>query len=220
MSTETGVTYVKITDKNNKSKLWKINSFVGVSQMGSTRTKNIGGIQCLKTVDDLLYEDKDNGRVYQYSKNTSFIVEGSRSLKLLGFDSSDNVYLAKMKDGKTSTVCYAGVTGSSTGSSTDSAAEISWNTVNLGKSVDPSEIHVTDSGEIYIVSTSNNYLDKVFSQNSTGSSSVSASLSASDSESSSSITGRTKYSGTLECIFDTGFITVVNGQLVHNNFAG
>jgi hypothetical protein len=100
MSTETGVTYVKIADRNGISRLWKINSFVGAQRMRNTVTGNIGRILCLKTSDSLLYEDRSNGRVYQYNTASSIKINSTRGLKLLGIDNADNVYLAAMNNGK------------------------------------------------------------------------------------------------------------------------
>jgi hypothetical protein len=70
MSTETGLNYIKVTNTKGMSTLWKINSYVGVTLMSNIRTSNIGGILSLKITDALLYEDNDNGRVYQYGNST------------------------------------------------------------------------------------------------------------------------------------------------------
>ena len=208
MSTETGVTYVKVTNKSGTSKLWKINSFVGVQRMGNTITGNIGKIVCLKTADDLLYEGSSNGRVYQYSTGSSLKINGTRSLKLLGIDSSDNVYLAAMTNETTDTVYYGNVSPGK------------WDTVSLGKFVNPANIHVTFSGDIYLNDVVKSSISKVSvgGQSQQTDSTPLKSSSKAGASSSAGQPGINTYKGSLLNVFDNGFITIDNGYAVHNGF--
>jgi hypothetical protein len=206
MSTGTGVTYVKVTGKNGTSKLWKVNSFVGVERMENTIEGDIGKIVCLKTADDLLYEDSSNGRVYRYSTGSSLSINGTRSLKLLGIDSADNVYLAAMSNGKTKTVYYGSVSAGR------------WNAVSLGKTVDPADIYVTFDGGVYLNDTSNSSISKVLvgGQSLQTDSKTPKSSSESGASSSQSQADMAAYKGRLLDVFVNGFITIDNGYAVHN----
>lgn len=143
LSVDTVVTYLKVTDKSGKSRIWEINVMVGddKSQI-STVTKTIGKIQCVKADDVLLYESESTGKIYRSGSSTSLSVNGGTSLKLLGFDGDDNVYVGKVSDGKVTAV----YDGPYTGSDWQKVAE-------LDTSADASAIHVTYSGSVYLSDT-------------------------------------------------------------------
>jgi hypothetical protein len=210
MSIGTGVNYVKVTNKSGASRLWKINSYVGVQRMGNTATGDIGKIMCLKSTDDLLYEDSGNARVYQYSTGSSLKINGNRSLKLLGIDSADNIYLAAMSNGKTDTGYYG------------SPSTNNWNSVNIGQTVNPANIYVTMSGNIYLNDTVRLSISKVSvnGQSSQTDSTPSKSLSKPGIGSSSSTgqPGINSYKGNLVDVFDNGFMSIDNGYAVHHDF--
>jgi len=219
MSTPMVKTYVKATTQSGTSKIWEIDAFTGIDSRSYTVSKNIGKIQMLKSQDHLLYEDAANGKVYLYGDNTPLEpVQGSTSLRILGFDSSDNVYLADAKGGATRTI-YCG--------SYDNVKDKwTWSTVKLNKAVDASEIFIWYYGGIYYNDISNSTLVKAWPisdsiQTSSASSATSSSSMTSSSKSSSSSSGSSsastengiKYDGKIISIFDSGFLAIYNNKI-------
>lgn len=142
MSTETVVTYLKITSSTGRSRLWEANITVKNAAIPDLPTHNIGKIQSLKSSDDLFYEDNDSGHVYLYSaksdSSTLFSVNGETNLKLLGFDQNDNQYFGIVQNNMVTSIVYG-----------DPIAK-TWKTLSLAAPVDPATISVAYSGSVYV----------------------------------------------------------------------
>lgn len=142
MSTETVVTYLKITSSTGRSRLWEANITVKNAAISNLPTHNIGKIQSLKSSDDLLFEDNDSGHVDLYSAKTDsfslFSVNGETNLKLLGFDQNDDQYFGIVQNNMVTSIVYGDPTAKT------------WKTLSLATPVDPSAISVAYSGAVYL----------------------------------------------------------------------
>lgn len=142
MSTETVVTYLKITSSAGRSRLWEANITVRNAALSDLPTHNIGKIQSLKSSDGLLYEDSDTGHVYLYSakKETStiFSVNGQKDLRLLGFDQSDNQYFGIVQNNLVTSIAYG------------NPLTQTWQTISLPVPTDPAAILVAYNGTVYV----------------------------------------------------------------------
>lgn len=220
MSTTIVKAYVKITSQSGKSKLWTVDAYGGGADVrGSTVTTNIGKIQSLKTQDKLIYENKDNGKVYLYGKSTPITAGGNTNLSIVGFDSSDNVYLALTNGGATNTIYH--------GSYDSDEAKWNFESVSLSASVNIGNVYVGLDGSIYYVDEASSAICKAWPKDD-GTSSVSSSSSSSSKPSSqtssmqvSSITsnGGIKFTGKVIGIFDKGFVTIYNDQITPHKFS-
>lgn len=191
-STSTVTIYLKITNKNDKSILWKFN-MPDENKAYSISTKNIGEMQCLKFESKLLYENNTTGKVCMAGEGP-ISVGGETKFHILGYDNSDNIYLAKGNETTTDTILY----GSLFTESSDGDAEITlkpkMKLLKLNEIVDVSDIYITLNGGIY----HNDSVNKTFKNLVTG--------------------VETSYRGTLKSVYSKGFITVDNGVVLQNSF--
>mgnify|MGYP001212974789 CR=1 FL=1 len=141
MSTETVVTYLKITSTTGRSRLWEANVTVQNAALPDLPTHTIGNIQSLKSTNDLLFEDSDSGQVYQYNATdkdyTPLSINGNTSLRLLGFDQSEKVYVGIMNGGKVTSIAYGDL------------SKNNWAFLTPPSAVDPADLSVTYDGKVY-----------------------------------------------------------------------
>lgn len=136
MSTLTNLTYLKLTGPSG-SQIYKIDVNVTRSLV-STVTSAIGNIAAFKNDSTFLYEDTKSGDVYKAGSSKAVSVAGHKSLKLLGNDANDIVYLAVPTTGTTTSLIYYG-----------NLAQASWNHISLTQASDLSSISVGMYGGIY-----------------------------------------------------------------------
>jgi hypothetical protein len=225
MSTAAVKTYVKITSSSKRSRIYEVDAYgdTKLTQLYNTAVKSIGAIQSMKEADKLLYEDSSAGKLYMYGRSSAISVDGVTSLGLLGFDNSDNVYLANLAGGTTRTI-YRGAYSSSAGKWT-------WaDPIKLDAAVPSTDIYVQLNGSIYYVDENNSTVVKAqLTSSSSSSESASSSASSSKTSSSSSKTSSAKtssksssygtpYKGKVVGVFQSGFITLYNNQLVPYEF--
>lgn len=142
MSTETVVTYLKITSTTGRSRLWEANITVKNAALSDLPTHNIGKIQSLKSSDDLLYEDQDTGHVYLYNAKTQnstlYSINDQNNLKLLGFDQNDNQYVGIVQNNLVTSIAYG------------NPISKTWQALSLPSPVDPTAISVAYSGSVFV----------------------------------------------------------------------
>lgn len=181
-STFTVTTYVKVTGVDSAA-VWEFN-FPSDPQRYDLYTNQIGNIQCLKNKDTLLYEDQDNGYVYVAGLG-HLTVDGNTKLRLLGFDASDNVYLANGSGDTTDTIYY--------GSLLDEDGFVTLKpklkSAMLSSPAKLSRMFVTLSGGVYVDDPDNHFVQNM-------------------------LTGEeTSYSGSIVATYAYGFITEKDGYI-------
>jgi hypothetical protein len=192
-STRTVTTYLKITSKYGSNVLWKFNVPDENTAYSYISTKKIGNMQCLKNISDLMYENTANGKVC-VAGHGALLINGERRFKLLGFDSNDNVYLARGDSASTDEILY----GSIVTTSADGAAQINleptdMTSLKLKKSVEVSGIHISLNGGIYYNDSANSAFVNLKTNK------------------------KIQYTGTVKAIYDQGFITVRDGVAYQNS---
>ena len=155
-STSNMLLFIQVSDKNNRSVIYQLN-IMGQSSKVSTKSSAVGRILALKQDASLLYEDTSTGYVWQVYYNnkqgrwitSQVVADGEKKLRLVGVDSSDNVYLAPT-DGKTTGKILYG-----------SLKDKSWQTVSFRQAELLSDLTVTLDGKIYLNDPGNHVLKDV-----------------------------------------------------------
>jgi hypothetical protein len=190
-STLTVTSYLKITNGVGHSILWKFDVPYHNEQYNIS-PYDIGNMQCLKNVSELMYENTANGKV-NVAYHDALTINGEQKFKLLGFDSNDDVYLARGDAPTTEEILYGSiVTTSADGSTQIDLAPTDMQSLKLDKSVKVSGLHISLNGDIYYDDTANSKFVNLK-------------------------TGKAiDYTGEVCAVYDQGFITVRNG-VAHQN---
>jgi hypothetical protein len=204
VSAFTGKTWFKITDSKGQSTVWTLSTLNPDDLDRIIKTKNIGSIGCLQNEDEILYEDKDDGKVYAYDAASTqkaaapIAADGQQAFRLLGIDINDTVYLAAGGGGKIDSI-YTG-----------NIASGKWNSILLGTSTDLSDIEISYDGKVFL----NNPVSHSIIELSADSQSASSAKSSKNS-SVSSLPKSVQYKGTLIGMCDGGFLCDDNGNVTH-----
>lgn len=191
-STSTVMIFLKITNGVGDSTMWKFN-VPDENRAYNISPRKIGTIQCLKDDPELLYENDTNGRVYVAGVGSLYIDDSSQ-FRLLGFDSNDNVYLAKGDGDTTDTIYYGSLEKQGSNGEDQVTLEPDLTKLTLAQSVSVDSIHVTMSGGIYYDDTGSK---EFVNLKGTGSDIA--------------------YKGDVESVYGNGFITVDGGLLRQNS---
>lgn len=192
-STSTVTTYLKITSQGSRDILWKFNIPDENKAYSLSGVKKIGQIQCLKNESQLLYENEDNGRVTVVGKG-SLSIDGNSQLKLLGFDNSDNVYIAKGNGSETNVIYYGSIVSDDENGDMEVNLSPEMKSIDLDSAIKVSSIYVTLTGDVY----KNDSESKTFTNLKTGK--------------------QISYKGTVKCVYGKGFITESGGMVKENSF--
>lgn len=188
-STSTVMTYLKITEKGD-STIWKFNIPDENKAFTSLKTKDIGNIQCLKNESVVLYEDKENGKIY-IAGGSNIKSDGQEKLALIGFDNDDKLYLAENDgSGSTKTLLYGSILkqGDDGDSTVDTTPELT--KLSLDNTVKIKNIHITLKGGIFEQDVQNHTFKNLITNK------------------------ETSYSGDVLTFYGSGFITLKDG-IVH-----
>lgn len=191
LSTSTVTTYLKLTNKYDKSRLWKFNLPDENRMYSNISIKTVGKIQCLKFQTELLYENTTSGTVNVAEKG-SLKVDGTSKLQIIGFDGEDNVYLAKGNSKTTNEIYYGSLMKDNSSGNAKLTITPQMTSVKLDSSAKISDLHVSLKGDIYENNASQNTLTEL----KTGK--------------------KITYTGKLLSLYNKGFLTV-NGETVKQN---
>ncbi len=191
-STSTVITYLKVS-RNGYSDILRKFNLPDQNMPYSISATNIGRIQCLKDQDALLYENKDTGKVCVAGYG-ALNIEGKTQFRLLGFDSSDNVYLASGSSGTTDRVYYGSIETDDGSGSTTVNLYPTMQSVDLPQMTDTGNIYISINGGIYVNDSANNIFTNA-------------------------VTGKEiSYRGSVLSVYGKGFITEDNGEVLQNSF--
>ncbi|PJI09486.1 MULTISPECIES: hypothetical protein [Clostridium] len=146
MSVLTGVMYIKVSFVTGRARIYRLDVNEELTRV-ATVTDQIGKFDITSREDDLIYEDSSSGRVRSTKIRSNLIADGNTSLKLLGVDENNNVYVSYRTD-KINKIFYGQVTSSGS----------NLKTVNLGLSCDSNNIVISSGGNIYLVDALNSNL--------------------------------------------------------------
>ena len=138
LSTLTGVTYVKVSSKGERSSIYRID------RMGSmTKTYTIpnfvSNISLVRHEDKLVYEGSVYNKIYITSSQDTINVEGVDKLTLIGTDDDDKVYVGELKDKLISKIYY--------GKASESTSD--WKVIDLQIPAIKTDLFVSSAGKVY-----------------------------------------------------------------------
>ena len=193
-STSTVTTYLKITNGVGHSILWKFDVPYH-NEKYNISPYEIGNMQCLKNVSALMYENTINGKVC-VAYHDALTINGEQKFKLLGFDSDDDVYLARGDGETTNEILYGSiVTTSEDGATQIDCQPTDMKTLTLKFDVKVSNLHVSLDGTVYYDDTANSEFVNLKTNK------------------------KLSYNGVVKAVYDQGFITVDGDTAHQNNFS-
>ena len=137
-STLTGVTYVKVSNGDNKTSIYRIDRMGEIAKI-NTIPYLVSNIALVRHQDKLVYEGLVYNKIYATGRSENISVTDVDKLTLIGADDDDNIYLAQLKDNLISKVYY-GVTSKDTSE---------WKTVKLQTPCAKENLFVSTNGKIY-----------------------------------------------------------------------
>lgn len=138
------IMYLKTTNKSNINYLTRLDISDNNNKM-NLNTKRIGNFFVIKQLDELVYESTSDGKIYLTGDNYKRIkVSDADNLKLLAVDKDDNVYVGKIEN-KMITKIYKN------NFYNNDNIETTWKSYSLANPTDEDNIHITYSGQMYVV---------------------------------------------------------------------
>lgn len=134
----TNLMFVKVKRYGNTVDIYEINAMNEVNKViGSS---NLGNIKILPHEDELIYENSYNHTIQTTNKNNSISLKDTPNPIILGCDSNDNIYIGNVTNNKVDKIYY--------GSPQNSTSQ--WQVLNVSEPFSPSDVYVSESGEIYV----------------------------------------------------------------------
>ena len=138
LSTLTGVTYVKVSSKGQRSSIYRIDR-MGSMTKTNTIPNFVSNIALVRHEDKLIYEGLVYNAIYATNRDEPITIKDVEKLTLIGTDDDDNVYLGELKDNLISKVYY--------GKTSENTEE--WKIVDLQMPSERNNLFVSSTGKIY-----------------------------------------------------------------------
>lgn len=138
LSTLTGVTYVKVASKGERSSIYRIDR-MGSMTKASTIPNFVSNISLVRHEDKLIYEGLVYNKIYVTGSDEAITVKGVDKLTLIGTDDNDNVYLGELKDKLISKIYY--------GKTSDSTSD--WKVIELQLPSERTDLFISSNGKVY-----------------------------------------------------------------------
>ncbi|MBP2034117.1 hypothetical protein J2Z42_002844 [Clostridium algifaecis] len=175
----TNVIYIKTKDSGERTNIYRINI---MNEMEKVKTNSciVGNMGILSLKDKLIYEDDIYHKIYVTGQDEPLNLSSVKNPVWVGVDDDDRVYIGDMQDNKVSNLYYGNIDDTNK----------NYQTINIGESVNASDIYVNKSGKVYV---NNNLKGEVKDISS----------------------GKTyTYHGQFVQMYDNGIISVSDGKLV------
>ena len=138
VSTLTGVTYVKVSNKNERSSIYRIDRMGSMTRI-NTIPNFVSNIELIRHEDKLVYEGAVYNSIYVTDRNEPLSIKDVEKLTLIGSDDEDNVYLGQLKDNLVEKIYYG---------KTSEKTEV-WKSLNLQTPSEKTDLFVSSVGKIY-----------------------------------------------------------------------
>jgi hypothetical protein len=138
LSTLTGVTYVKVSNKGERSIIYRIDRMGNMTKV-NTIPNFVSNIALVRHEDKLVYEGLVYNSIYVTSHDEPISVKGVEKLTLIGTDGDDNVYLGELKNNLISKVYY--------GKTSQNTEE--WKVFDLQTPSEKNDLFVSSVGKLY-----------------------------------------------------------------------
>ena len=134
----TGLIYVKVSNKDNNSSIYRIDRNPDMSKI-HTIPKHVGNMVLIRYEDKLFYEGSVYNKIYVTGKSNAISVGDVDKFTLIGTDEKDNIYLAQLKDNLISKLYY-GKTSQDTST---------WKAIELQTPCAKENLFILTNGKIY-----------------------------------------------------------------------
>ncbi|MBZ9688967.1 hypothetical protein G9F72_021855 [Clostridium estertheticum] len=138
LSTLTGVTYVKVSSKGERSSIYRIDR-MGSMTKADTIPNYVSNISLVRHEDKLIYEGLVYNKIYVTGSDEAITIKGVDKLTLIGTDDNDNVYLGEVKDKLISKIYY--------GKTSDKTSN--WKVIDLQLPSEKNDLFVSSDGKVY-----------------------------------------------------------------------
>jgi len=138
LSTLTGVTYVKVSSKGERSSIYRIDR-MGTMTKANTIPNFVSNISLVRHEDTLIYEGLVYNKIFATTNDQAIIIKGIDKLTLMGTDDNDNVYVGELKDKLISKIYY--------GKTSENTSD--WKVIDLQEPSKKSDLFVTSEGKVY-----------------------------------------------------------------------
>lgn len=138
LSTLTGVTYVKVSNKGERSSIYRIDRMGNMTKI-NTIPNFVSNIALVRHEDKLVYEGLVYNSIYVTSHDEPLSIKGVEKLTLIGADGDDNVYLGEIKDNLISKVYY--------GKTSENTSD--WKVLDLQTPSEKKDLFVSSTGKVY-----------------------------------------------------------------------
>lgn len=157
VSTLTNSIFIKTENSSRKAQIYYMNIMKKLKKL-RLKSKNIGSIEAIQHQSHMVYEDRLKSRIYITNSTAPLLLNKVKTIKLLGVDDSDNIYVGEIKDNEIIGI-YSG---------TIDPKGISWVAHELSVPVNKSDIYITGLGGIYINNSIENNLYEINSKQTFG----------------------------------------------------
>ena len=138
LSTLTGVTYVKVLNRGERSSIYRIDRMGNMTKI-DTIPNFVSNIALVRHEDKLVYEGLVYNTIYATSHDEPISVKGVEKLTLIGTDGDDNVYLGELKNNLVSKIYYG-----KTSENTET-----WRVFDLQMPSEKKDLFVSSVGKVY-----------------------------------------------------------------------
>jgi len=138
LSTLTGVTYVKVLNRGERSSIYRIDRMGNMTKI-DTIPNFVSTIGLVRHEDKLVYEGSVYNTIYATSHDEPISVKGVEKLTLIGTDGDDNVYLGELKNNLVSKIYYG-----KTSENTET-----WGVFDLQMPSEKKDLFVSSVGKVY-----------------------------------------------------------------------
>jgi len=138
LSTLTGVTYVKVANKGERSSIYRIDR-MGSMTKADTIPNFVSNISLVRHEDKLVYEGLVYNKIYVTGSDEAISIKDVDRLTLIATDDNDNVYLGEIKDKLISKIHYGKISDKTT----------DWKIIELQSPSKKEDLFISDAGKIY-----------------------------------------------------------------------
>jgi hypothetical protein len=138
LSTLTGVTYVKVSNKGERSSIYRIDRMGNMTKV-NTIPNFVSNIALVRHEDKLMYEGLVYNTIYSTNRDEPISIKGVEKLTLIGTDDDDNVYLGELKEDLISKIYY--------GKTSENTED--WKVFNLQMPSEKNDLFVSSGGKVY-----------------------------------------------------------------------
>lgn len=144
LNTMNTIMYLKVSSSRDADYLERLDISGGMHELNIDTTR-VGNYFVLKQKDELIYEDLNDNKIYMTdkSKNREIEIDGCENLKLLYVDKSDTAFIGELEDNMITKIFKK--------TFDEASNENTWTSLNLENPISEDNLHILNSGKIYVV---------------------------------------------------------------------